>query len=146
MQSAYRKFHSTETVLVKLFNDVACSIDAGEEVALVLLDLSSAFDTIDHVCLIDRLERRFGISGKVLTWIESYHCQREQVEPINGASSKSYPMKWGVHQGSVLGPLLFRLYISLVEDNIDSHGLSGLIYADDIRYICLFSHPNVLRC
>ena len=88
MQSAYRKFHSTETALVKLFNGVACSIDAGEEVALVLLDLSSAYDTIDHVCLIDRLERRFEISSKVLTWIESYLSQREQVVSINGASSK----------------------------------------------------------
>ena len=55
MQSAYRKFHSTETALVKLFSDVACSIDAGEELALVLLHLSTAFDIIDHVSLIDRI-------------------------------------------------------------------------------------------
>ena len=82
MQSAYRKFHSTETAHVKVFNDVACSIDAGEEVALVLLDLSSAFDNTDHVCLIDRLETRFGRSGKVLAWIESYLSQRKKLCPL----------------------------------------------------------------
>ena len=149
MQSAYGKFHSNKTALLKLFNDDACSIDVGEEVALVLLDLSSAFDTIDHICLINRLERRFGISAKVLAWIELYFTQREQVVSINGASSKSYPMKWGVPQGSVLGTLLFIRYISPIENIIDSHGLYGHIYADDTQiYICLsvFSHPNVLRC
>ena len=82
MQSAYRKFHSTETALVKLFNDVACSIDAGEEVALVLLDLSSAFDTIDYVCLIDRLERRFGISGKVLTGLNLILVKGNKLSPL----------------------------------------------------------------
>ena len=69
-------------------------------------------DSSLEVCLIDRLERRIGISCKVLTWIESNLSQREQVVSINGASSKSYPMKLGVPQGFVLGPLLFSLYIS----------------------------------
>ena len=56
IQSAYRKFHSTETAFVKMFNDIACSIDTGGEVALVLLDISSGFHTIDNRILIDRLE------------------------------------------------------------------------------------------
>ena len=112
MQSAYRRFHSTETALIKLFNDITCSLDAGEEVALVCVDLSSAFDTVDHGFLIERLKVRFGFSGKVMVWVESYLSSREQVVNINGACSDSIAMRWGVPQGSVLGPLLF-IYTSL---------------------------------
>ena len=72
-----RGFHSAETVLAKLFNDIACSINAGGEVDLVLLDLSGAFDTIDHRILIDRLEKRFGLSGQVISWLESYLSSRQ---------------------------------------------------------------------
>ena len=111
MQSAYRKFHSTKTALVKLFNDTACSIDAGEEVSLVLLDLSSAFDTIDHCILIDRLEKRLGLSGQVISWLESYLSSRQQVISVYAIFSLPQPMKWGVLQGSVLGLLLFSLYM-----------------------------------
>ena len=142
MQSAYRSFHSTETALIKLFNDITCSLDAGEEVALVCLDLSSAFDTVDHGLLIQRLKVRFGLAGKVLAWVESYLSSREQLVNINGACSGSIAMKWGVPQGSVLGPLLFNLYISPVEDIITAHGTSGIIYADDTQIYISIQTPK----
>ena len=71
-QSAYKKGHSTETALTRIHNDILCSIDDNEYLILVLLDLSAAFDTVDHYILIERLKHRFGITGKALTRIKSY--------------------------------------------------------------------------
>ena len=78
LQSAYRCFHSTETALLCVFNDILCAIDRHQEVVLVLLDLSSAFDTIDHTALLERLRYRYGMSGTVLTWFRSYLTRRTQ--------------------------------------------------------------------
>lgn len=78
MQSAYRKHHSTETALLRVVNDIHQAIDNKREAVLVLLDLSAAFDTIDHAILLDRLRDRYGFSGTVLRWIESYLKYRPQ--------------------------------------------------------------------
>ena len=78
MQSAYRKHHSTETALLRVVNDIHQAIDNKCEAVLVLLDLSAAFDTIDHAILLDRLRDRYGFSGTVLRWIESYLKDRPQ--------------------------------------------------------------------
>ena len=72
MQSAYRKCHSTETALLKLQSDIIGELDNGHVVALILLDLPSAFDTIDHNVLPDRLHNVFGMQGKALEWLSSY--------------------------------------------------------------------------
>ena len=71
-QSAYRKFHSTETALLKIHSDILASVDAGKVTALTLLDLSAAFDTIDHTILLSRLDDWFGVTGKALNWFKSY--------------------------------------------------------------------------
>ena len=71
-QSAYRKFHSTETALLKIHNDILASIDAGKVTALTLLDLSTAIDTIDHTILLRRLGDWFGVTEKALDWFKSY--------------------------------------------------------------------------
>ena len=78
MQSAYRKHHSTETALLRVVNDIHQAIDNKCEAVLVLLDLSATFDTIDHTILLDRLRDRYGFSGTVLRWIESYLKDRPQ--------------------------------------------------------------------
>ena len=124
MQSGYRRFHSTETSLIRLFNYIGCALDKGDNAVLLLLDLSSAFDTIDHETLIERLKMRFGLTGNVLKWIKSYLLSRQWVVNINGTNSDSRTMRWGVPQGSVLGPLLFIFYISPIEDIIHSHSLN----------------------
>ena len=75
-QSAYRRGHSTETALIKIFNDLLQAADKGHVSALSLLDLTAAFDTVDHEVLISRLERRFGLKGSCLLWFQSYLSQR----------------------------------------------------------------------
>ena len=129
-QSAYRSTHSTETALVKVHNDIMSSMGKQEVTVLVLLDLSSAFDTIDHDLLLQRLEHRLGIRGSALGWFRSYLLDRRMLVKIDN-SSERHPCKFGVPQGSVLGPLLFTVYILPLGDIINVHGLLFHLYADD---------------
>ena len=76
MQSAYRKFHSTETALLRVHNDISVSLDKGHVTALTLLDLSAAFNTIDHNTLTNRLAEWYGVSEIALAWFKSYLCGR----------------------------------------------------------------------
>ena len=107
LQSAYKQFHSTETALLKVHNDINLNIDNGNITALTLLDLSAAFDTIDHNILITRLSTWYGISGTALSWFTSYLTDRRQAIKIGNCFSDMLPTSCGVPQGSVLGPLLF---------------------------------------
>ena len=110
LQSAYKTFHSTETALVKVHNDLVSAIDNQSYVILLLLDLSAAFDTVDHKLFLQRLSCRFGINGKALRWFKSYLDNRKQVVNVKGATSCSKDPRYGVPQGSVLGPILYVLY------------------------------------
>ena len=112
-------------------NDIGSTLDEGLEVALVLVDLSNAFDTVDHQILLNQLQFRYGMSGSVLAWFESYLSKRYQITCINRTRSSPKILRSGVPQGSVLGPLLFALYISPIEDIINAHGLHSASYADD---------------
>ena len=106
LQSAYKRFHSTETALLKIHNDIICNMDNGKVTALTLLDLSAAFDTIDHAILLERLYGHFGISGTVLQWFKSYISNRQQRVHIDGSLSCPQDLNFGVPQGSVLGHFL----------------------------------------
>ena len=103
-QSAYRRFHSTETAIAVVHNDLVVAADADHVSALVLLDLSSAFDTVDHQILLSVLQRRFGIDDAALRWFNSYLCDRSQTFSVNGLYSSTWPVSCSVPQGSVLGP------------------------------------------
>ena len=133
MQSAYRNNHSTETALLKVQNDIMWTIDRGDDIILCLLDLSAAFDTIDHNILINRLERRFGIKDNALSWLTSYLQARSQRVTINSTTSPSKSLSTGVPQGSVLGPILFTLYMSPLGDLIRENGCHYTCYADDTQ-------------
>ena len=146
-QLAYRHHHGNETALVCVFNDILKAIDQHQEVVLLLLDLSSAFDTIDHSALLTRLRERYGFTGKVLSWFESYLTNRVQSVIINVTQSYELPVSLGVPQGSVLGPLLFFFFFAPLEEIIAAHWLNCMIYADDKQlYVSLNprSNENVL--
>ena len=104
--------HSTETALVKFLNDLLLASDSNELTFTVLLDLSSAFDTIDHSILFARLYRRFGFRSTVLSWLESFLTDRYACVRIKSSFSNFSNISCGVPQGSVLGPLLFQLYVA----------------------------------
>ena len=110
MQSAYRQAHSTETALVRVTNDLSCAQDKQQAVILVLLDLSAAFDTVDHNILLRCLHEEVGVCGVPLLWFESYLTGCKQAITSNKTSSSECDLIYGVPQGSVLGPILFTCY------------------------------------
>ena len=135
-QSAYRKFRSTETAL---HNDILASVDAGKVTALTLLELSPAFDTIDHTILPRRLDDWSGVTGKALNWFKSYltgRCQRIQ---IGDCLSSKADLKFGVPQGTVLGPLLFTLHTTPLSNIICEHAIPHHLYADDSQLYVSFA-------
>ena len=115
-QSAYKKHHSTETALLNVKNDLLMNMDNRHVTLLVLLDLSSAFDTVSHDILLDHFNTRFGVSGIALQWLQSYLADRSQRVSINGVLSDGFELRHGVPQGSCLGPLLFSWYTSKLFD------------------------------
>ena len=100
---------------------------------LGLLDLSAAFDCVDHLILLERLRSAVGFTGVVLDWIESFLTDRTQQITYNGQLSMTQPVLFGVPQGSVLGPLLYVLYTAELACVIANHGLKMHQYADDIQ-------------
>ena len=138
LQSAYRKFHSTETALLQVQDFILRAIDNGECVFLVLLDLSAAFDTVDYTILLKRLECQYGYKGCVIKWIRSYLIGRKQVITTKGMQSDECELLYGVPQGSVLGPELFKDYTSPLCDVILSFGVQMHCYADDTQLFVSF--------
>jgi hypothetical protein len=131
LQSAYRPQHSTETALLRITSDLRNAMDNGEVSALVLLDLSAAFDTIDHNILIQRLRDTFGIHSSALSWFQTYLRDRTQTVAIDAHLSEPAILSFGVPQGSVLGPVLFTLYTQPIPHVIERHNLLHHSFADD---------------
>ena len=129
-QSTYRKFHSTKTALLKIYNDILSSMDDARVTALTLLDLSAAFDTIDHTILLSRLGNWFGVSGKALDWFKSYLTGRSQRIKLGNCLFCRSDLSFGVPQRSVLGLLLFTLYTSPVSSLMSGHAIPHHLYAD----------------
>ncbi|XP_072024913.1 uncharacterized protein [Amphiura filiformis] len=111
-QSSYKQFHSTETALLKVKNDLLQYVDDSKTVLLVLLDMSAAFDTVDHPILLQRLRDRFGMCDSVVSWFRSYFENRTTRVSIKNALSNEHVLTYSLPQGSIIGPQGFILYIS----------------------------------
>jgi hypothetical protein len=137
-QSGYRKFHSCETAITKISNDLLIMMDKKTNAVLLLLDLSAAFDTINHDLLISKLIKMYGISDVALSWLKSYLSDRTFKVVVNGVSSNYCELSIGVPQGSILGPLLFIMYTRDLEKVITMYGFSVHLYADDTQVYFVF--------
>ena len=125
--------HSTETLLVRLLSHFYAAMDSGQITLLALFDVSSAFDTVDHSILLQRLSISFGLNGKPLEWLRSFLTVRTNCVIAGSSRSRWVPALFGVPQGSVLGILLYILYTSDVSSLLLSCGLLHQLYADDIQ-------------
>ena len=127
-QFGFRKHHSTYMALMLLIDKITKSLDKGEFVVGVFLDFSKAFDTVNHEILLKKMEH-YGIRGHVLSWFKSYLSSRSQFVTYNGVKSTQKNITCGVPQGSILGPLLFLLYINDLSKVCES--MMPLLFADD---------------
>ena len=137
-QSAYKKNHSTETLLVKITNDILVASDSRSATVVMLLDLSAAFDTVDHKLLLNILEKEIGLKGHVLAWFRSFLMGRSQRVRLGNVTSETIYIKFGVPQGSVLGPVLFNLYIRSIYNCVKRLGFDISGYADDHQILKSF--------
>ena len=142
-QSAYRRAHSTETAVLKVISDAVMAADRGEVTLVELLDLSAAFDTVDHDILLDRRRVAFGIHGTAISWIETFVRGRTQIVSFAGDHSSSSPVTCGVSQGGVLGPMVCLLYTAVVIIIAGRYDIGVHSYADDIQ---LYSHSEAKMC
>ena len=137
-QYGFRKYHSTEMAALELTDRVLHDLDNDKIPISVFLDLSKAFDTLDHSILLHKLEH-YGIRGTSLEWFHSYLSNRSQFVDYDGTLSTSSPISTGVPQGSILGPLLFIIYINDIHEA--SAKFFAIIYADDtnlLNSLCSF--------
>ena len=137
-QSGYRKNHSCETAVTKIHNDILMMIDKKENVVLLLLDLSAAFDTINHRLLLNKLQRMYGINDVAISWFSSYLSNRSFKVTVNQKTSGECLLEIGVPQGSILGPLLFILYTKDLESIVTKFGFTIHLYADDTQIYFAF--------
>ena len=111
-QSAYKQFHSCETALIKIVNDTLLAMEHRSITILVIMDLSAAFDTVDHNVLLEVLHKCFGIDGTALEWFHNYLSSRFFKVNIGDTCSNLKELNFSVPQGSCAGPNLFNAYSS----------------------------------
>ena len=134
----------TKTALLSIKNNVQLHLARGEATAVVLLDQSAAFNTIDHGTLLDCLSSWFGVGGIVLEWFKSYLSNRLQCVMIGSILSGAKKLLFGVSQGSVLGPILFSLYTTPLSKVTRNHpSIDFHFYADDTQLYVHLTHKNV---
>ena len=130
-QSAYRQYHSCETSLVKLVNDILWAMEKQLVTVVVILHRSAAFDTVDHDLLLEVLENRFGIAGTAKKWYTTYLKLRSFKVSIRGSTSQPRQLDYSVPQGSIQGTFLFIAYASTLDLFVQPSGIELNGFADD---------------
>jgi hypothetical protein len=143
-QSAYRVGHSCETALLRVHSDLIAA--AGNISLIALLDLSAAFDCVDHDILLQRLRCNYRLGEPILSWLRSYITSRTPFVRCNASRSSVSIVLSGVPQGSVLGPLLFLLYTAELLQVIQANNFFGHAYADDTQIYGSCKPTNVATC
>ena len=138
LQSGFRPGHSTINQLTYLVHKIHQALDDGKEVRMVFLDVSKAFDRVWHTGLLFKLQK-LGVQDPLLSWIKNYLCDRKQRVVIEGQSSEWKSINSGVPQGSVLGPLLFLVYINDITEGLES---IPLLFADDTALLEIVDSPD----
>ena len=141
-QFGFRQKRSTSTALVEFTDQILESMDKGRVTGAVFLDLRKAFDTVDHLILVNKL-KSLGVAGKSLAWFRSYLSGRFQQTICNDAISPPAKITMGVPQGSILGPLLFLVYINGIQSVLQHSKMT--MFADDMAFYCHESCPNDLQ-
>ncbi len=142
-QSGFRPLHSTESTLHDLTNKCFAAMENGQVTGSVFIDLSKAFDCVDHEILLKKLEK-MNMSSSVINWFKSYLSERSQSVNIGGTISKVLSVNTGVPQGSILGPLLFIVYTSDLPFCI-APNCNLFMYADDSTLTCSSSNINIIE-
>ncbi len=135
-----KKQHSTVTAAIKVVNDIIDALDCKKYCAALFIDLTKTFDTVDHVTLVDRFHS-IGLSGQAVHWFSNYLSGRTHCVQFAGSSSSVLPVLKGVPQSSLLGPLLFSIYVNNLCDNLLDAAFH--LYADDTAIYC--SSPSVVQ-
>ena len=137
-QFGFRKSHSTNHAIISLVEKVNQALDSGKVLVGIFLDLKKAFDTVDHKILVDKLFK-YGIRGNIFNWLKSYLSNRKQYVNWQGSNSEIETTSCGVPQGSILGPLLFILYVNDLSKV--SNKFVSILFADDTTI--LFEGHNI---
>ena len=146
-QSAYRINHSCETALIKIYDDVLSMLEPSTCIVMVFLDFSAAFDTIDHKILLQKLKTQFFVEKTALKWFESFLTGRKSQVNIENCLSSFVDVKYGVPQGSVMGPVLFSLYVQELHKIVERYNFNMHIFADDVQiyFKCDINNINLLK-
>ena len=145
-QSGFRCFHSTETTVLQIYNNIVTALDTGLITALFLLDFSATFDCVDFSILLQVLEVQFGLTDSSLNWIASFQTGRTHSVHVGTKvpkQAKLYNILFGVPQDSILGPLLLILYTSNITNIASRHGILIYLYADDTQLYIKLSTSDI---